>query len=86
MTDGTVLHPYMIITGAGEIVRRGASVEEALKMITINAAKVAMAEDKIGSIKVGKDADILIWEGTPVLDTDAKVVYTIVDGEIAYKA
>ena len=86
MTDGTVLHPYMIVVGAGEIVRRGASVEEALKMITINAAKIAMAEDRIGSIKVGKDADIVVFEGPPALDTDAKVIYTIGDGKIAYKA
>ena len=86
MTDGTVLHPYMIITTAGEVVRRGGNVEDVLKMITINAAKVAMAEDRIGSIKVGKDADIVVFEGTPALDTDAKVIYTIVDGKIAYKA
>lgn len=85
MTDGPVFHPYMIVTEAGEAVRHGLDVETALKMITINAAKIARCDDRIGSIKIGKDADLVIFDKTPALDTDAKVLYTIIDGEIAYQ-
>lgn len=86
MTDGPVLHPYMIVTQAGEAVRHGLDVETALKMITINAAKIARCDDRIGSIKQGKDADLVIFEKMPAIDTDAKVRYTIIDGEIVYQA
>lgn len=85
MTDGPVLHPYMIITEAGEVVRRGADVETALKMITLNPAKIARADDRIGSIVCGKDADLVVFDKTPALDTDAKVVLTMIDGEIVYR-
>ncbi|MGN1343816.1 MAG: amidohydrolase family protein [Traorella sp.] len=85
MTDGPVLHPYMIITEAGEVVRHGASVETALKMITLNPAKIARADDRIGSIEPGKDADLVVFDKTPALDTDAKVLMTFIDGEIVYQ-
>ncbi len=85
MTDGPVLHPYMIITEAGEVVRRGADVETALKMITLNPAKIARADDRIGSIECGKDADLVVFDKTPALDTDAKVIFTMIDGEIVYR-
>ena len=41
-------------------------------------------EDRIGSIDVGKDADIVIWSKSP-LELDANVEYTIIDGKIAYR-
>ena len=86
MTDGPVLHPYMIVTQAGEAVRHGLDVETALKMITINAAKIARCDDRIGSICQGKDGDLVIFEKMPAVDTDAQVRYTIIDGEIVYQA
>lgn len=86
MTDGPVFHPYMIVTQAGEAVRHGLDVETALKMITLNAAKIARCDERIGSILPGKDADIVIFDKTPALDTDAKVIYTIIDGKIVYQA
>ncbi len=85
MTDGPVFHPYMIITQAGEVVRRGADVETALKMITLNPAKIARADDRIGSIACGKDADLVVFDKTPALDTDAKVIMTLIDGNIVYR-
>lgn len=86
MTDGPVLHPYMIVTQAGEAVRHGLDVESALKMITINAAKIARCDEHIGSIRQGKDGDLVIFEKMPAVDTDARVRYTIIDGEIVYQA
>lgn len=63
----------------------GVSEEDAWKMITLNPAKLLHLDERMGSLKVGKDADIVIWTDNP-LSITAKVEYTIVDGEILYSA
>ncbi|MES2882966.1 MAG: amidohydrolase family protein, partial [Bacteroidota bacterium] len=69
---------------AGKIVKYGGvTEEEALKMVTLNAAKMLHVEDKIGSIKVGKDGDVVLWSDNP-LSIYAKSLYTIVDGTIYF--
>lgn len=59
------------------------SEEEALKMVTINPAKALHVDDKVGSIKVGKDADLVVWSDHP-LSIYAKAEKTIVDGIIYF--
>jgi imidazolonepropionase-like amidohydrolase len=44
----------------------GATEEEALKMITLNAAWIVGVDDRVGSIDVGKDGDLVIWDGYPL--------------------
>ena len=61
----------------------GLSAEEALDMVTINPAKMLHVEDRVGSIKVGKDADVVIWSDSPV-SIYAKSLYTIVDGTVYF--
>jgi len=61
----------------------GVSEEEALKMVTINPAKAMHVSDKVGSIKVGKDADLVLWSDNP-LSIYAKSLYTIVDGTVYF--
>ncbi len=56
---------------------------EALKMITINAARSLEMEERIGSIEVGKDGDIAVFDKYP-LDSTTKVIITIVEGVIYY--
>ncbi|ONI39533.1 hypothetical protein AN639_01700 [Candidatus Epulonipiscium fishelsonii] len=85
MTDGPILNPDVIIQQAGELVRFGASEEIAINMLTINPAKIIGQSHRIGSIEVGKDADIVIFKGIPTLDTNAKVVTTIINGEVVYQ-
>jgi imidazolonepropionase-like amidohydrolase len=63
----------------------GCTEEEALKMVTLNPAKLLHLDDRMGSLKVGKDADIVLWSDHP-LSLDAKVEMTIIDGEILYDA
>lgn len=65
--------------------KAGMSREDALKAITINAAKVNGIEDRVGSLEVGKDADIIIMSGDP-LDFMSKVTTTIINGEVVYVA
>jgi len=52
---------------AAKLVRYGGiSQEEALKTVTLNAAWTMGIEDRVGSIDVGKDADLVIWDGDPI--------------------
>ncbi len=69
---------------AAKIVKYGGvSEEEAWKMVTLNPAKLLHLDDRMGSVQVGKDADLVLWTANP-LSIEAKVVYTIVDGEVLY--
>ncbi|MBA2561355.1 MAG: amidohydrolase [Chitinophagaceae bacterium] len=61
----------------------GMSEENALKMVTLNPAIMLHIDDKVGSIKTGKDADLVLWTENP-LSIYAKAVTTIVDGIIYY--
>lgn len=61
----------------------GLTAEEALSLVTINPAKMLHVDDKVGSIKVGKDADLVLWSDNP-LSIYAKSLYTIVDGTVYF--
>jgi imidazolonepropionase-like amidohydrolase len=57
--------------------------EETLKMITINPAKALEMDARVGSLEVGKDGDIAIFDKYP-LDTTSKCVMTIIEGKIYF--
>jgi len=61
----------------------GASEEEALKMITLNAAWIVGVDDRVGSIEVGKDADLVIWDGYP-LSSYGVPEKVWIDGEVYF--
>ena len=61
----------------------GMSEENALKMVTLNPAKMLHVADKVGSLKAGKDADIVVWSDNP-LSIYAKAETTIVDGIVYF--
>ena len=61
----------------------GMSEEDALKMVTINPAKMMHIDGQTGSLKVGKDADVVLWSDNP-LSIYAKAETTIVDGIIYF--
>jgi len=69
---------------AAKSVRNGGlTEEEAFKMVTINPAKALHVQDKVGSIKTGKDADLVVWSDNP-LSIYAKAEKTIVDGVVYF--
>lgn len=69
---------------AAKIVKYGGvSEEDALKMVTLNPAKMLHVEDRVGSLKPGKDGDVVVWSDHP-LSIYAKSLYTIVDGTIYF--
>lgn len=85
VTDSPIMSEESLYHHIGEAVREGVSQERALRMVTINAAKSMGVEERIGSLEEGKDADIIFVKGRLGLDTDAKVQYTMIDGEIVYQ-
>lgn len=84
-TDHPVTRIQDLPICAGFAAREGLGIEEGLKAITINAAEICNVSDRIGSLEVGKDADIAIFDGNP-MEVFTKTMYTIIDGEIVYEA
>lgn len=83
----TTDHPVSLIQYlplcAGLAVKYGMPMEEGLKAITINAAKICRVDERVGSLKRGKDADIAIFSGNP-LEVMTRTLWTIINGEIVY--
>jgi imidazolonepropionase-like amidohydrolase len=93
--NGALMHAQGVLTGfnsddaemarrlnqeAGKAVMYGnVPEEEALKFVTLNPAKMMHVDNRVGSVKVGKDADVVLWSDHP-LSVYAKADYTFVDG------
>ncbi|HET6226919.1 MAG TPA: amidohydrolase family protein [Bacteroidia bacterium] len=61
----------------------GLSEIEAWKLVTLNPAKLLHIDNRVGSVKVGKDADLVLWSDNP-LSIYARVEKTIIDGQIYF--
>ncbi len=61
----------------------GMSEEEAWKMVTLNPAKILHLDARLGSMKVGKDADVVLWNNNP-LSIYSRPEKTIIDGTIYF--
>lgn len=97
--NGALLHQQGVLTGFNsddaEMARRlnqeaakavkygGVKEEEAWKFVTLNPAKMLHLDDRMGSIKVGKDADLVLWSGPP-LSVYSTVEQTWIDGRRFY--
>ena len=86
VTDYPLLTDHILQIEAGEAVRYGIAHDRALRMITINPAQSLQLADRMGSVREGKDADLVVWNAIPALETKARPVCTIIDGEIVYQA
>jgi imidazolonepropionase-like amidohydrolase len=82
ITDSPVIPLQYLSLVAGLAVKSGLKEEEAWKAITINPAKITGIDDRVGSIKEGKDADIVIFEGNPLRNIDSKPKKVIINGKI----
>lgn len=86
MTDGPVTAINMLLYEIGEAVRKGMDPVRALGMVTVNAARILGIEDRVGSLAVGMDADILVWSALPSLAADAVLERVIIDGKTVFNA
>lgn len=84
ITDSPVIEERYLALCAGRAIYCGMKEFDALRAITINAAKHIGVEDRVGSIEEGKDADFVLIKGTPYA-IDSRILYTIIDGKIAYQ-
>ena len=82
-TDHPVSRIQYLPLCAAMAASEGLSEIEALKAITINAAQICRVENRLGSLSVGKDADIIIYDGNP-LDIRSKLCVTIINGEVVW--
>jgi len=85
ITDAPVIPLQHLPLCAGLAVDAGLPEEEAWKAITINPATQTGIADRVGSLEVGKDADIVIWTANPLTTVGAAAYLTMVDGKIVYR-
>ena len=82
-SDDAEMARHLNHEAAKSIKYAGMSEEDALKMVTLNPAKMLHVADRVGSLKEGKDADLVIWSDHP-LSIYAKSEKTIVDGAVVF--
>lgn len=85
ITDSPVIEQRYLPLCAGQAIRNGMKEFDALQAVTINAAKHAGVEDRVGSIEEGKDADFVLIKGSPFA-VDAQILYTIIDGKVVFSS
>ncbi len=83
MTD----HPYNSIDQLRNVailaISEGLDEQEALKSLTTHPAEILQCSDRIGSLNIGCDADLVVFNGSP-FDFYSKVIFTIIDGNVVY--
>jgi len=84
-TDTPVLPLEGLPLYAGMAIKAGTPEKQAWEAITINPARMMEVADRIGSLEVGKDADIVIHSVHPLLDVCSAPLYTIIDGKIVHR-
>ena len=83
-TDAPVIPIDTLRDTVIQCIREGLPTDRALETITINPAKVLELDNRIGSLKAGKDADFLIFNGDP-LDSRNAVTETYINGKLVFK-
>ena len=84
-TDSPVIPLHYLPLCAGLAAAEGLDEYEALKAITINPAEIVGIDDRVGSLEIGKDADMVVCLGNPIKEINYKVVTTIINGEQVYQ-
>ena len=82
-TDAPVINQKWLRLCAALAMRYGIPDEEALKMVTANAAEIARVSDHVGTIATGKDADLVIFNG-PWYEPKSRIDFVIGDGQVVY--
>jgi imidazolonepropionase-like amidohydrolase len=82
-TDSPVVPQHELSYQASMAVRHGLPEELAMKGLTINPARMIGIDKRVGSLEPGKDADVILWTGSP-LDVRNYVALAIVNGEVVY--
>lgn len=84
ITDAPVIPQHYLPMCAGQAVRAGLPMEEGWKAITINPAESIGIADRVGSLEVGKDGDVVIWTDDPLVNVGACAYCTVIDGKVVH--
>ena len=84
ITDASVTPLKYLALCAGLAVAEGLDYEEGWRAITINPARGIEVADRVGSLEVGKDADLVIWTEDPLKTVGATAYMTVVDGKVVH--
>ena len=84
ITDAPVIPLEYLPMCAGLAASAGLPMEEAWKAITVNPATQTGIGDRVGSLEVGKDGDVVIWTADPLTTVGAEAYCTVIDGKIVY--
>ncbi len=84
ITDAPVIPLQHLPLAAGLAAANGMDMEEAWKAITINPAESTGIGDRVGSLEVGKDGDVVIWTADPLTTIGGHAYVTVVDGKVVY--
>ena len=85
ITDAPVIPLQYLPMCAGLAVNAGLDKAEAWKAITINPARSLGVADRVGSLEVGKDADVVIWTSDPLSRIGGEAYITIIDGRVVFR-
>jgi len=85
ITDAGVIPIQYLSLCAGLAVKAGLNEKEAWKAITINPAEITGISHRVGSLEMGKDADIAIFKGNPLTDLGYKTFMTLIEGKVVYE-
>jgi imidazolonepropionase-like amidohydrolase len=83
-TDHPVVPIHFLVHQATLAVKEGLDRDEALRALTINPARISGVDDRVGSLAVGKDADVVLWSGDP-LDVMSRALTVFIGGREVYR-
>ncbi len=86
ITDAPVIPLQFLPMCAGLAVNAGLPMEEGWRAITINPATQTGIADRVGSLEVGKDGDVVVWTADPLTRIGGESYITVVDGKVVYRA
>lgn len=83
-TDHPVSQIQSLPLCAGLAVKAGLPMEQGLRAITVNAARICGVADRMGTLEPGKDADVAVFSGNP-MEVFTRTLYTVIDGRVVYE-
>ena len=86
ITDAPVIPLEYLPMCAGLAVRAGLDYEQGWRAVTINPANQTGIGDRVGSLEVGKDGDVVIWQEDPLTVVGTKAYVTVINGKVVYQA
>lgn len=85
ITDAPVIPLQHLPMCAGLAASAGLDYEEAWRAITINPARAIGIADRVGSLEIGKDGDVVIWTADPITTIGGEAWVTVIDGKVVYQ-